>query len=303
MLIFVLFAGKLVPFLENTAAQTSVLTICAISIERYYAICRPLKVRIIFTHTGTAKILCAFWVLSSCFTLPLTIITKYRSATFHDGTPVYVCRTQILLTWEQMYVFTLAFLFFIFPLAIIVVLYTLIGKKLLKQRADIKMSSGNTRGMLSLKLRKQIVLMLGTVTALFFVCLLPFKVLSLWHIYATEEHLEYLGLETYLNLTSFARTMYYLNSAINPIVYNLVSTRFRNYFKRSVTCQRHTNENVTLGQPVLFTSNFQKTKPSSSASMYDDPADITVNQLHQNCAMIKMVKSVNDKLGLPEHSI
>ena len=35
----------LVPFIELTVSHTSVLTILAITVERYYAICLPLQVR------------------------------------------------------------------------------------------------------------------------------------------------------------------------------------------------------------------------------------------------------------------
>ena len=40
-----LFAvGKLIPYLEASVAHASILTMMAISFERFYAICKPLKV-------------------------------------------------------------------------------------------------------------------------------------------------------------------------------------------------------------------------------------------------------------------
>jgi putative effector of murein hydrolase len=41
----IFFLGKFSPFVQNTTAICSVLTIMAISYERYVAICQPLKVK------------------------------------------------------------------------------------------------------------------------------------------------------------------------------------------------------------------------------------------------------------------
>ena len=38
--------------------------------------------------------------------------------------------------------------------------------------------------------------------------------------------------ETYFNLLYFSRLMFYINSAINPILYNIMSSKFRDGFKR-----------------------------------------------------------------------
>ncbi len=126
-------------------------------------------------------------------------------------------------------------IFFTIPLLVLVAVYGLICKKLVIQSHDQEISA-NPRSSSTLKSRRQVVVMLVIVATLFFVCLLPFKVVSLWLIYAPPSDVEKLGLEGYLNLISFARVMHYINSSVNPCVYNLVSTRFRNYFKKSLCC-------------------------------------------------------------------
>ena len=80
----------------------------------------------------------------------------------------------------------------------------------------------------------QVVLMLGTVVFTFFVCLLPYRALLLWVLFMPYHlHLSALfGQETFYQILSFCRFMLYLNSAINPILYNLMSSKFRDGFRR-----------------------------------------------------------------------
>ena len=69
--------------------------------------------------------------------------------------------------------------------------------------------------------------MLFTVVVTFFACMLPFKVLSLWVVLLPTDFDQYINPEAYFNLLYFARIMYYTNSAINPILYNIMSSKFR----------------------------------------------------------------------------
>lgn len=61
-------AGKAVPFVEMTVAHASVLTILAISFERYYAICKPLKAGYVCTKTRASLICLLAWFFAAVFT-------------------------------------------------------------------------------------------------------------------------------------------------------------------------------------------------------------------------------------------
>ena len=61
------FKGKLVPFVELTVAHASVLTILAISFERYYVITRPLRAGYTCTRMRALFSILAIWVLG-CIT-------------------------------------------------------------------------------------------------------------------------------------------------------------------------------------------------------------------------------------------
>ena len=88
---FTSISGKLVPFIENTIANASVLTILAISIERYRVVCQPLKgIQEDFSKEG--KILLAIWIISAASSIPWLTIAVYRPSKLMDGTPIMVCR-------------------------------------------------------------------------------------------------------------------------------------------------------------------------------------------------------------------
>lgn len=65
---FTHFTGKLVPFVELTVAHASILTILAISFERYYAICEPLKAGYVCTKARAMVICVVCWCIAGLFT-------------------------------------------------------------------------------------------------------------------------------------------------------------------------------------------------------------------------------------------
>ena len=89
--------------------------------------------------------------------------------------------------------------------------------------------------------------MLFTVVVFFFACMMPFKLLTLWFVASPYEVMDVISGETYYNLLYFARIMFYTNSAINPVLYNIMSSKFRDGFKKifqNVTCKKHRNRHI-----------------------------------------------------------
>ncbi|XP_023341475.1 neuromedin-U receptor 1 [Eurytemora carolleeae] len=230
----------LVPFIELVVSHTSVLTILAITVERYYAICLPLQAGMIWTKSKAGLVCLVSWILSILLTSPVLAM-----ATYNTSTPP-TCTTDVDAPWTKVYFMTIISLFFWFPLVILLILYTTIARKLTAKgppnkhmgsssaEKDMKAAerAALTRG------RKQIVLMLGTVVTFFFACLLPFKVLTMWIVVSPVEVFDVIDSEVYFNLLYFSRLMFYINSAINPILYNTMSSRFRERFRRVFGCGR-----------------------------------------------------------------
>ncbi|XP_023175566.1 neuromedin-U receptor 1-like [Drosophila hydei] len=188
---------------------------------------------------------------------PIIAISSYSVEPYGDGTDAPVCTTAADGFWPIVYFVGTITLFFFLPFGILVVLYAAIAYKLLRpnsafhrptspqhqlsqqqqhqqQQQQMSSSKGSSHqqsnGMR--KHRKQVIFMLVAVVSSFFVCLLPFRAFTLWVITASAEDMQQLGIAGYYNLLYFSRFMLYLNSAMNPILYNLMSSKFRSGFWR-----------------------------------------------------------------------
>ncbi|XP_048507574.1 thyrotropin-releasing hormone receptor isoform X3 [Athalia rosae] len=252
---------KAVPFVELTVAHASVLTILAISFERYYAICEPLRAGYVCTKARATGLCFLAWAAAALCTSPSILMSNYHMEEYVDGSMVPVCQIQSNKTWTDAFFVTTIIVFFFLPLFILIVLYTIIARHLM---ANPTISRGPANNLL--KYRKQVVLMLGTVVLSFFVCLLPFRALTLWIICVSQESMLHLGFERYYSILYFCRVMLYLNSAVNPILYNLMSTKFREGFLR--LCGLGKNKKKQPGRTGTYTTGSTNCSTNQSSDFW-----------------------------------
>lgn len=102
----------------------------------------------------------------------------------------------------------------------------------------------------------------------FFVCLLPFRMFTLWIIIASDETFLKMEIDTYYSTLYFCRIMWYLNSAINPILYNLMSSKFRRGFLKICVSNR-TKKKKLIGTFNTITTNSSYMAASSSTNQHN----------------------------------
>lgn len=90
-----MLSGKAVPFLEHAVLHASTLIILAITVERYYAICKPLKKLAVCHRPRPLRVLPVVWTTAIVTSVPFIIMTDLEETTFIDGTPCHVCGTQV----------------------------------------------------------------------------------------------------------------------------------------------------------------------------------------------------------------
>lgn len=233
-------------------------------------------------------------------------MAEYRSAEqYIDGSHVPVCLTLASNAWSIAFFVMTISAFFLLPLFILIVLYTIIAKNLIsKDGRMVKIRPSKPE--LSFKARKQVVLMLGAVVLSFFVCLAPFRVFTLWIVFAPDEQVKKKGVEFFYNFLYFSRIMLYLNSAINPILYNLMSSKFRKGFRKiwfsccylGGKCKRNKHDRITAINAIATATTTTTTtsvtshsalckKLSNSRTFSLDDVKMNVNCSHMNTGSIE----------------
>jgi len=159
---------------------------------------------------------------------------------------VPVCLTQADTVASVTFFLLLVLLFFIAPFVILVVLYSFIVSHLIR---DSSTTSGGTNDTYHSRARRQVVYMLLTVVVSFFVCLSPYRLLIFYIVVAPAEQIAAIDYDTFFCLLNFCRIMFYLNSAGNPILYNLMSSKFRRGFLKlcGFESERITHRSTVIG--------------------------------------------------------
>lgn len=169
----------------------------------------------------------ALWSVALISTTPFAIVSHTEVAIFYTGSNVTVCRTRMNEDWQRGYAVLSLVMFFCVPFIILCVLYSIISHRITTETSQLRNTGNSVARRATIRSRHRSAFMIGVIIVLFFVCLLPLKVYSMWMIFSDTSSVESLGFENFQNLSCFVRIMFYMNSAINPVVYNIMSSKFR----------------------------------------------------------------------------
>ncbi|XP_066958082.1 neuromedin-U receptor 2-like [Macrobrachium rosenbergii] len=181
--------GKVVPYVEFLVAHASLLIILAISVERYRVICHPLTAAAKCSRARAMGACALMWGIATVVTSPVIVLTEYTQVRYIDNSLVPVCYTSIVKLWAKVFVVSATLGLFFLPLLVLIALYWRIARQLLLEDKQLCKDKPNP----NLQARKQVVVMLGTVVVVFFICLLPYRVFCLWIIWTSIETEQSLG--------------------------------------------------------------------------------------------------------------
>ncbi|KAJ6660952.1 hypothetical protein lerEdw1_016972 [Lerista edwardsae] len=215
---------KLFQFVSESCTYATILNITALSVERYFAVCFPLRAKVVITKGKVRLVILVLWVVSFVSAGPIFVLVGVEHENGTNPLDTNECRTTeyavqsgllTIMVWTSS-------VFFFLPVFCLTVLYSLIVRKLWRrQRKDI-----GPKASVRDKYNRQTVKMLAVVVLAFVLCWLPFHIGRYLFSKSFEAgSLEIAVISQYCNLASFV--LFYLSAAINPILYNIMSKKYR----------------------------------------------------------------------------
>ncbi|XP_063818420.1 neurotensin receptor type 1-like [Pseudophryne corroboree] len=278
---------KLYFMVRQVYCATTSWTIIAFTSERYFAICHPMWSITGLRKSRMAYLLAFIWILSFLSTIPVAIVYGETPACILDYTAtsqdeVVLESTVCEMLEPKPYIVyksiiqTRNVLFFVLPLITIIIFHLLIFNHLSmnhRQRENIgltrthwRFSSKQTKPPCSRPFsEKKARQLMGAVVAAFFLCNFPDTASSLMQIYIDNWNTHVLKVYTLLK-TYLSLPLWYLNSALDPILFCISSTSFRNACWETLTAICPCQEKSTNGPSHAYQASGVRPGGSSLAS-------------------------------------
>lgn len=234
---------KLTSFLQGSAISVSSLSLLTISINRFIAIHRPLRARIIFSKRRVYFVIVAIWCMSFSVFVPLLVVNEIQNT----GIPSFFNRRICSEKWDQpngkkSYDIMVFICIFLIPMLAMVFSYTKIS--LVLWRTQDKAITQTRRVILQ---RRRTVKLLICVVVIFCVCWLPYNITNIW----LEFEVSQAGLVVSTQVYPLLQLLGISNSAINPICYCMMSSGFQKAFLRLI-CRKRMNSKPDVILMVKF---------------------------------------------------
>ena len=228
---------------------TSVFMVILVTFERYLAICHPVAHRLVKGKSFTARMTAGAWFMSlvmACVCLDVheteTICINWPDSNDFNGMPsdFIVCKLETKCSWCWPALAVVDFAQFALAVIVSVLMYGRIIYTLSARSDAFHSGKGSDKQttVMMLRAKNQIARMLILNGTVFFLCLAPFEVVNLYHFFNWWAGFKLFGTEEKSLLLWLGRVAMLLNSAINPILYNVSNERYRKAFAEAFSCSK-----------------------------------------------------------------
>ncbi|CAL8260169.1 unnamed protein product [Boreogadus saida] len=234
-----------ITYFQYLGINASSCSITAFTVERYIAICHPIKAQFLCTLSRAKKIIIVVWALTSVYCVMWFFLSDTKELVY-DNVVLVTCAYKVSRNYYLPIYFTDFAVFYVLPLMLATILYGLIAKILIlnplpsdpkaktkKWKKELQggriITSTNTSSSTTAASRRQVTKMLAVVVVLFAFLWMPYRTLVVVNSFLHTAYQD-------TNFLLFCRLCIYLNSAINPVIYNAMSQKFRAAFKKLCHC-------------------------------------------------------------------
>uniref|UniRef100_A0A8C5H5U2 Kappa-type opioid receptor-like n=1 Tax=Gouania willdenowi TaxID=441366 RepID=A0A8C5H5U2_GOUWI len=235
---------------------TSIFTLTMMSVDRYVAVCHPVKALDFRTPIKAKMINVCIWSLSSAAGIPAFILGGTQ--TNSDITECALQFPEPYAYWDTLMKVCVFVFAFVVPVLIITVCYSLMVLRL----KSVRILSGSREKDRNLR---RITRLVVVVVAVFVVCWTPI------HIFILVKALVSVPETTAIMAAYFfCVAMGYTNSSLNPILYAFLDENFKRCFKDFCLSARLKGDKVsgskklpsTIQEAALPLENTERTKPT-----------------------------------------
>uniref|UniRef100_A0A914N058 G-protein coupled receptors family 1 profile domain-containing protein n=4 Tax=Meloidogyne TaxID=189290 RepID=A0A914N058_MELIC len=244
---------KAMLFVQNTSVYVSVLTLVAISLERWKAISKPLSIAL--PSKTTCQFILFIWLFAAFLSLPEPFTLKTFSAEYARKNLNTKWGTRCKESWspsfQQKYQLIQTLVLFIAPLLVISALCVHMNI-VLRQKALQQIGSRHLRE------RQRAMRMLIAVVLVFAISYMPVHLHNIAAAFqfdrwgSDEDEQQQQPSLILIALRKFIpRVMSYSSSVINPITYNFMSEKFRKEFRRACCCGEQRKESLNRKESMM----------------------------------------------------
>ncbi|XP_039974026.1 thyrotropin-releasing hormone receptor [Xiphias gladius] len=277
------YAGCLgITYFQYLGINASSCSITAFTVERYIAICHPIRAQFLCTLSRAKKIIMLVWALTSVYCVMWLFLSDTKKLVY-DNAVLLSCAYKVSRSHYLPIYFTDFAVFYVLPLMLATVLYGLIGRILFLNPlpSDPKGSARNRKketgpggrvisasssSSTTAASRRQVTKMLAVVVILFALLWMPYRTLVVVNSFLDKAYLDNWFL-------LFCRLCIYFNSAINPVIYNAMSQKFRAAFKKLCHCGPQRLEKPASYSVALTYSVIKETSNGESPDHFTTEMD------------------------------
>jgi len=252
------FLCRFVHLVQYSSMVTSILTLVAMSLDRFLAVGYPIHTKHLRTPRTALAVCIVIWLTAIVMGVPCSIVYTVHVYEYPGYDPFSVCADD----WEAFpghrptYYLVLFVVAYLLPVLLISAFSALTINRLWSMESTDGPSQRR-----SVKAKRRVTRLIGVVVTAFALSWLPSHVVWLWTNYFSSS---WSHSYPFFYGRIAAHVLSYANSCMNPIIYAFMSSKFRRGFQRALCCKGRSRSGALSLDHRLSTVHRSMSRPPSN---------------------------------------